>query len=85
MAGAGGARHIPSEAEFWVGGHLGIAVSHVREVVSFYRCSHGTSRPAGASRLHSLPCLLRGADEVLLRSKNNWALALVKDSGGELM
>jgi NADH:ubiquinone oxidoreductase subunit E len=28
--------HIPSEAEFWVGGLLGVAVSHVREVVSFY-------------------------------------------------
>src|SRR5262249_21916574 len=28
--------HIPLEAECWVGGLLSVAVSHVREVVSFY-------------------------------------------------
>ena len=28
--------HISSEAEFWVGRVLGMAVSHVREAVSFY-------------------------------------------------
>ena len=60
--------HISSEAEFWVGRHLGIAVSHVREVVSFYSMFRTT--PAGRRELRvctSLPCLLRGADEVLLR------------------
>jgi NADH-quinone oxidoreductase subunit F len=63
--------HIPSEAEFWVGRHLGIAVSHVREVVSFYSMFRTT--PAGRRELRvctSLPCLLRGADEVLLRIKD---------------
>ena len=58
--------HIPSEAEFWVGRHLGVAVSHVREVVSFYSMFRTT--PAGRRELRvctSLPCLLRGADDVL--------------------
>ena len=64
--------HIPSEAEFWVGRHLGVAVSHVREVVSFY--SMFRTSPAGRRELRvctSLPCLLRGADEVLLRVKDH--------------
>ena len=30
--------YISSDAEFWVGSLLGLAVSHVREVVSFYTC-----------------------------------------------
>ena len=63
--------HIPSEAEFWVGRHLGIAVSHVREVVSFY--SMFRTKPAGRRELRvctSLPCLLRGADDVLVRIKD---------------
>ena len=60
--------HIPSDAEFWVGRHLGIAVSHVREVVSFYSMFRTT--PAGRRELRvctSLPCLLRGSGEVLAR------------------
>ena len=63
--------HIPSEAEFWVGRHLGVAVSHVREVVSFY--SMFRTKPAGRRELRvctSLPCLLRGADDVLARIKD---------------
>ena len=62
--------HIPSEAEFWVGRHLGVAVSHVREVVSFY--SMFRTKPAGRRELRvctSLPCLLRGADDVLVGIK----------------
>src|SRR5262249_46406272 len=58
--------HVPSEAEFWVGGLLGVAVSHVREVVSFY--SMFRSRDAGRHELRvctSLPCMLRGAGNVL--------------------
>ena len=63
--------HIPSDAEFWVGRHLGVAVSHVREVVSFYSMFRTT--PAGRRELRvctSLPCLLRGADDVLVRLKD---------------
>src|SRR5712692_12021358 len=58
--------HIPSEAELWVGRLVGMAVSHVREVVSFYTMFR--TRPAGRHELRvctSLPCTLRGADQVL--------------------
>jgi NADH-quinone oxidoreductase subunit F len=58
--------HIPAEAELWVGRLLGVAVSHVREVVSFY--SMLRTGPAGRRELRvctSLPCMLRGAGEVL--------------------
>jgi NADH-quinone oxidoreductase subunit F len=58
--------HIPREGEFWVGSLLGVAVSHVREVVSFY--SMYRTKPAGRRELRvctSLPCLLRGAGDVL--------------------
>ena len=67
--------HVPSEAEFWVGRHLGVAVSHVREVVSFY--SMFRTQPAGRRELRvctSLPCLLRGADDVLVRIKEQFGI-----------
>ena len=45
--------HISPEAEFWVGRLVGVAVSHVREVVSFYSMFRTTSGgTARASRLH---------------------------------
>src|SRR2546428_6659346 len=53
--------HISSEAEFWVGRHVGAAVSHVRGVVSFYTMFR--PKPAGRPELRvctSLPCLLPG-------------------------
>ncbi len=62
--------HVSSEAELWVGRLLGVAVSHVREVVSFY--SMFRTQEAGRRELRvctSLPCLLRGADDVLARVK----------------
>jgi NADH-quinone oxidoreductase subunit F len=58
--------HIPAEAELWVGRLLGVAISHVREVVSFY--SMLRTRPAGRRELRvctSLPCMLAGAEAVL--------------------
>jgi len=58
--------YIPADAEYWVGRMLGIAVSHIREVVSFY--SMFRTKPAGRRELRicmSLPCQLRGAAEVL--------------------
>ena len=60
--------HISSEAERWVGGLLGVTVAHVREVVSFY--SMFRTREAGRHELRvctSLPCMLRGAGDVLAR------------------
>ena len=78
--------HIPSEAEFWVGRHLGVAVSHVREVVSFY--SMFRTKPAGRRELRvctSLPCLLRGADDVLVRIKEQLGIGPGETTpGGEL-
>src|SRR2546428_422729 len=63
--------HISSEAEFWVGRLVGVAVSHVREVVSFYTMFR--TKPAGRHELRvctSLPCILRGADHVLAHLKD---------------
>ncbi len=60
--------YISPEAERWVGGLVGTTVSHVREVVSFY--SMYRTSPPGRRELRvctSLPCLLRGANEVLHR------------------
>jgi NADH-quinone oxidoreductase subunit F len=57
---------VSSEAEYWVGRLAGIAVSHVREVVSFYSMFRTTA--AGRRELRvctSLPCVLRGATKVL--------------------
>ena len=65
--------HISPEAELWVGGQIGVAVSHVREVVSFY--SMFRTSPAGRRELRvctSLPCLLRGADGLLGDGRDLW-------------
>jgi len=62
--------YISQEAEAWVGRTLGVAPSHVREVVSFYNMFH--TNPVGRRELRvctSLPCLLRGAGNVLDRIK----------------
>jgi NADH-quinone oxidoreductase subunit F len=58
--------YISQEAESWVGRVLGVARSHVREVVSFYNMFH--TKPVGRRELRvctSLPCLLRGAGNTL--------------------
>jgi NADH-quinone oxidoreductase subunit F len=72
--------YISSEAEFWVGRLLGVTVSHVREVVSFYTMFR--TGPAGRRELRvctSLPCLLRGAEDVLDQIKDR-----LKISPGEM-
>ncbi len=78
--------HIPSEAEFWVGRLLGVAVSHVREVVSFYTLFR--TEPSGRRELAictSLPCLLRGAGEVLAHLKERLNISPGETTpGGEL-
>ncbi len=58
--------HVTPEGEQWVGRLVGAAVSHVREVLSFY--SMFRTAPAGRRELRvctSLPCVLRGAGAVL--------------------
>lgn len=78
--------YISSEAEFWVGSLLGLAVSHVREVVSFYTMFR--TRPAGRRELRvctSLPCLLRGAEDVLDQLKERLNIGPGETTpGGEL-
>ncbi len=58
--------YLSPEAEEWVGRLVGVARSHVREVVSFYNMFR--TQPVGRRELRictSLPCRLRGAEEVL--------------------
>jgi NADH-quinone oxidoreductase subunit F len=78
--------YISSEAEFWVGSLVGLAVSHVREVVSFYTMFR--TRPAGRRELRvctSLPCLLRGAEDVLDQLKDRLNIGPGETTlGGEL-
>jgi NADH-quinone oxidoreductase subunit F len=63
--------HVSPEGESWVGRLLGVTVAHVREVVSFY--SMFRTSDAGRHELRvctSLPCMLRGAGEVLAQLQN---------------
>src|SRR5262245_35264713 len=60
--------YISPGAEAWVGRLTGVSISHVREVVSFYNMFH--TEPVGRRELRvctSLPCLLRGAQDLLER------------------
>jgi NADH-quinone oxidoreductase subunit F len=62
--------YICPEAEAWVGRLVGVSIAHVREVVSFYNMFH--TKPVGRRELRvctGLPCLLRGAGELLDRVK----------------
>jgi NADH-quinone oxidoreductase subunit F len=59
---------IRPDAEAWVGSLLGVSIAHVREVVSFYNMFR--TGPAGRRELRvctSLPCVLRGAGDLLDR------------------
>ena len=60
--------YVSPEAEIWVAGVLGASRSQVREAVSFYNMYH--TSPVGRREIRvctSLPCLLRGAAEVMKR------------------
>lgn len=64
--------YVSQEAETWVGRTLGVARSHVHEVVTFYNMFH--TKPVGRRELRvctSLPCLLRGAGGVLDKIKES--------------
>lgn len=78
--------YIPPAAEFWAAGLLGISVSHVREVVSFY--SMFRTQPGGRRQIRvctSLPCLLRGAERVLEQLKDCLRIAPGETTlGGEV-
>ena len=58
--------YVSQEAEAWVGDILGVALSHVREAVSFYTMFH--TQPVGRRELRvctSLTCALRGSGDIL--------------------
>jgi NADH-quinone oxidoreductase subunit F len=64
--------YVSPEAEAWVGRLIGVSISHVREVVSFYNMFH--TKPVGRRELRvctSLPCVLRGAGNLLDRIKDS--------------
>jgi NADH-quinone oxidoreductase subunit F len=64
--------YVSPEAEAWVGRRVGVSISHVREVVSFYNMFH--TKPVGRRELRvctSLPCVLRGAADLLERIEKN--------------
>src|SRR3989304_8663804 len=64
--------YISPEAEAWVGRLVEVSISHVREVVSFYNMFH--TKPVGRRELRvctSLPCVLRGAGDLLDRIKES--------------
>ena len=63
--------YVAPDAEVWVAGILGVSRSKVREAVSFYNMFH--TEPVGRRELRvctSLPCMLRGAGDVLDQIEN---------------
>jgi len=61
---------VSQQAEAWVGSKLGVAISHVREAVSFYNMFH--TQPVGRRELRvctSPPCMLRGAADLMEQIK----------------
>lgn len=78
--------HVSPDAELWVGRLVGMAAAHVREVVSFY--SMLRTKPAGRRELRvctSLPCRLRGAENVLKQIEDRLRIRPGETTpGGEL-
>ncbi len=78
--------YISPDAEAWVAKHVGIAISHVREVVSFYNMYH--TKPVGRRELRvcmSLPCVLKGSEHLLERIKERLKIAPGETTpGGEV-
>lgn len=69
--------YIPPEGEAWVSEKLGVAISHVREVVSFYTLFH--TQPIGKHHIQvctSLPCLLKGAQGVVAQLKERLGIGV---------
>ncbi len=67
--------YVSQEAEVWVASILSVARAQVREAVSFYNMFH--TRPVGRRELRvctSLPCMLRGAGELLEQIQERWKI-----------
>jgi NADH-quinone oxidoreductase subunit F len=78
--------YVSPEAEAWVGRLIGVSIAHVREVVSFYNMFH--TKPVGRRELRvctSLPCVLRGAGELIERIQERLKIGPHQTTpGGEL-
>jgi len=76
--------YVSADSEAWVGRILGVARSHVREAVSFYNMFH--TQPVGRRELRvctSLPCLLRGAGDVLDQLKESLKIGPGETTAGQ--
>jgi NADH-quinone oxidoreductase subunit F len=76
--------YVSPEAEAWVGRLIGVSISHVREVVSFYNMFH--TKPVGRRELRvctSLPCVLRGAGNLLDRIKESLKISPGETTRGQ--
>lgn len=78
--------YVSQEAEIWVGKVLGVSRTQVHEAVSFYGMFH--MKPVGRRELRvctSLPCLLRGASDVLVKIQNSLGISPGETTpGGEV-
>ncbi|MFP6614429.1 MAG: NADH-quinone oxidoreductase subunit NuoF [Pirellulales bacterium] len=76
--------YVSPEAEAWVGRILDVARSQVREAVTFYNMFH--TKPVGRRELRvctSLPCLLRGADDLMDQIKEGLKVSPGETTPGE--
>ncbi|MFP6658350.1 MAG: NADH-quinone oxidoreductase subunit NuoF, partial [Pirellulales bacterium] len=76
--------YVSLEAEAWVGRILGVARTQVREAVTFYNMFH--TKPVGRRELRvctSLPCLLRGADDLMDQIKEGLKVSPGETTPGE--
>jgi NADH-quinone oxidoreductase subunit F len=77
--------YICPEAEDWVGSLVGVSIARVREVVSFYNMLH--TEPGGRRELRvctGLPCVLRGAGDLLASLKDSLNIAGETTPGREV-
>ena len=66
---------VTQEGEQWVADKTGQAISHVREVVSFYTLYH--TGPVGQKHIQvcvSTPCMLRGSKKVLAQLEEKFGI-----------
>ncbi len=76
--------YVSQEAETWVGRILGVTRSQVREAVTFYNMFH--TKPVGRRELRvctSLPCLLRGAGDLMDQIKEGLKVSPGETTPGE--
>ncbi|MDO8730886.1 MAG: NADH-quinone oxidoreductase subunit NuoF, partial [Candidatus Omnitrophota bacterium] len=67
--------HVTPEGEQWVADKTAQAISHVREVVSFYTLYH--TGPVGKQHIQvcvSTPCMLRGSKNVLAQMEEKFGI-----------